>query len=182
MLSEQDCPPAERFLPLVSSLDYRHLPRREEIEARFKNKASINEALFNEYFNLDEYYNWTPGENELLAYVGFAYCDLALPKTYSWLIDFKDPGQSHACQAIVKFAFWNQIPLKSMAEGYRTFAIIEFPHGIPQVIARIPSWELIQAGGDYDYLNLGLCEALDVEEILGKKRGIKNTEAPEIKT
>ena len=164
MLKESDCPPEERVLPLISLYPESKLPSREYIETNFSGRP-----ILSDYADiLENYYNWTLGENEVIIYTGYGYCDVSIPKTYDYLIFFKALEKNCRVSATVKFAFFNgRIPMDTIAHGHHTYCVIEFEGGLPEALKHIPNWSQIH----HDYRNIGLCDKKDAELIIKKASG-----------
>ncbi|BDS12721.1 hypothetical protein [Aureispira anguillae] len=162
MLKETNCPREDRILPIIGTIPVSLLPKKEEIGARLGSETDFNQDL------LHKYYNWTLTGNEIIVYTGYGYCDVEIPKTYTYLICFDEQTKSLDVLATVKFAIWNgRIPLNMIESGHHTFCIIEFENGIPDILKELPNWDDIQQG-NYKYYKFGLCEKEDVDLILEK--------------
>ena len=166
MLKEKDCSREDRVLPIIGIYPIELLPTKQQVETRLKLKTpSMTEML-------SRYYNWVLSDNEIVVYIGYGYCELKIPKTYNYLINFNEIKKSHRIRATVKFAINNgRMPLDFIGYGDHTICVIEFSCGIPEMLNELPSWDDIQKG-NYDYNKIGLCDVEDVELVIkGKVQG-----------
>jgi len=162
MLEEKNCPNEDRVLPIIALGKEDILPSKESIDKFIEGKNKIDCRIINQF------YKWTKSDEKIIAYCGFGYCDVALPKTYDCLFDSGNFDNAIDVRATVKFVIWNGIlPIGSIEHGHRLICIISFKNGIPSLLNQLPKWNDLQQG-NYQYNKFGLCDKNDFEVILKK--------------
>jgi len=158
MLDEKDCPQEDRLLAINCRFPVTELPRQESIQKMVQNKNGINRRI------IEDYLDWIPSNNQLIAYTGYGYCDLSIPKTYNYFIDLKDPNKSRPIHTRVIFAIWNgHLPLDKIEHGHKTICVIEFQNGIPNELTGLVG--MSEYANTKTSLRFGLCNKDDLELI-----------------
>jgi hypothetical protein len=95
----------------------------------------------------------------------FAYADI--PADTKWNVAF-DPANDLAIEstnAVLQFGvFWGRIATSALEHGHHQIAVIDFPNGLPSVIASLP----IDANSQ-SYDHVVLCDAQDVDAIQNRR-------------
>ncbi len=121
---------------------------------------------------IESYYKWNKSDNEIIAYCGYGYCDMPIPKTYNCLFDLDNPDQPIEVNAEVKHSIWNGIlPIDSIEHGHKIICIISFNDDLPDMVKRIPKWKYFESG-KYRYGQFGLCDRQDLELIIAKNKRV----------
>ena len=90
----------------------------------------------------------------VVCFVGFSYADLPVPKRFDVVFDVDDPSQwiereSRITRVTQQMGTPDEIP-----HGWKTICVVEFPSGIPDLVAKMPtvdSWHQSK-------LRVGLCD------------------------
>ena len=153
---EKDCPRNKRFLPIHCQIMKEQLPTEELIRSWLKGD-SVDEYIRN-------YLHWEKAENELVAYCGYGYAEVAVPKSYDYLIDQSDPIGGLEVKATVTQVLMNtMLPYDRIVHGYKTVCVIAFEKEVPAVLGDLSSFEEADMKRRF-----GLCAMADKELILDR--------------
>jgi hypothetical protein len=80
---------------------------------------------------------WPPSAHWF--FVGYAYADLPISKTFEMAYPFRKPERAEPTTAVIQ-AVTQQFSRRfdSVPHGWKTITLFDFPRGCPQSIARLP--------------------------------------------
>ncbi|MDW3195221.1 MAG: hypothetical protein R8G66_22795 [Cytophagales bacterium] len=153
---EKDCPRNKRFLPIHCHITKEQFPTEELIHS-WRSGDSVDQYI-------QKYLHWEKAENELVAYCGYGYAEVAVPKSYDYLIDQNDPIGGFEVKATVTQVLMNTIlPYDRIVHGYKMVCIITFEKEVPAVLGGLSHFEVADMKRRF-----GLCAKADKELILDR--------------
>jgi hypothetical protein len=108
----------------------------------------------------------------VVCFVGFSYADLAIPKQYDVVFNVDDPSQCCETETrIIRVTQQLGKPFDEIPHGWKTICVVEFPSGMPSLVAKMPtvdSWYKSE-------VRVGLCEKHVWEAVAA---GLKSRDLP----